>query len=260
MGLLDFFRKKPKLSEETKTYFNSNTQQIVITDVKPPESEQLIVTDVEDIKNLGFMFKFDRTKFFSGYRKYFGPMDVNLVKALDTLLDQIEQDERFRAAKDIRTPRRQLAYCLATFKWETAHTMRPIKEYGGAAYFNKRYGPQTRVGKTLGNIKAGDGAKFCGRGFVQLTGRNNYTKAGKFVGVDLINNPEKACNPDIAYRIATEGMIEGWFTGRKLSNYFADGKLPQWEQARRIINGMDKAAKIASIARQFDEILVVSLV
>lgn len=260
MGLLDFFRKKPKLSEETKTYFNSNTQQIVITDVKPPESEQLIVTDIEDIKNLGFMFKFDRTKFFSGYRKYFGPMDVNLVKALDTLLDQIEQDERFRAAKDIRTPRRQLAYCLATFKWETAHTMRPIKEYGGAAYFNKRYGPQTRVGKTLGNIKAGDGAKFCGRGFVQLTGRNNYTKAGKFVGVDLINNPEKACNPDIAYRIATEGMIEGWFTGRKLSNYFADGKLPQWEQARRIINGMDKAAKIASIARQFDEILVVSLV
>ena len=116
------------------------------------------------------------------------------------------------------------------------------------------------MGKTLGNTNAGDGARFCGRGFVQLTGRSNYFKAGKFVGVDLIANPEKACDPDIAYRIATEGMLEGWFTGKKLSQYFADGKLPQWEQARRIINGMDKSSKIASIARQFDEILVVSLV
>ncbi len=262
MGFFDFFKKKPKLSEETKTYFDTNISvaNTAITADVAPKTETLVVTDITDIKNLGFMFKFDRTKFFSGYRKYFGPMDANLVKALDTLLDQIEKDERFSAAKDIRTPRRQLAYCLATFKWETAHTMRPIKEYGGAAYFNKRYGPQTRVGKTLGNTNAGDGARFCGRGFVQLTGRSNYFKAGKFVGVDLIANPEKACNPDIAYRIATEGMLEGWFTGKKLSQYFTDGKLPQWEQARRIINGMDKASKIASIARQFDEILVVSLV
>jgi len=261
MGFLDFFKKKPKISEETKVYFSTNTKpEVVTTDVKSPETETLVVTGIEDVKNLGFMFKFDRKKFYDGYRKYFGPMDSNLVKAMDTLLDQIEKDDRFRAAKDVRTPRRQLAYCLATFKWETAHTMRPIKEYGGAAYFNKRYGPQTRVGKQLGNIKPGDGARFCGRGFVQLTGRSNYAKASKFVGVDLIANPEKACNPDIAYRIATEGMIEGWFTGKKLSNYFVDGKLPLWEQARRIINGMDKASKIASIARQFDEILVVSLV
>lgn len=267
MGFLDFFRKKPKLSEETKSYFNSNTTSIatnttttIITSDVPQTTEHLVVTDVDDIKNLGFMFKFDRAKFFNGYRKYFGPMDSDLVNSLDTLLNQIEKDERFRAAKDVRTPRRQLAYCLATFKWETAHTFKPIKEYGGSAYFNRRYGPQTKVGKQLGNIKAGDGARFCGRGFVQLTGRSNYFKAGKFVGVDLINNPEKACNPDIAYRIAVEGMLEGWFTGKRLSHYFADGKLPQWEQARRIINGMDKASKIASIARQFDEILVVSLV
>lgn len=261
MGFLDFFRKKPKLSEQTNQYFTTNTQpKIVTTDVKLPATEHIVVTSVEDVKNLGFMFKFNRIKFFNEYRKYFGSMDATLVKALDILLDQIEKDDRFSAAKDIKTPRRQLAYCLATFKWETAHTMRPIKEYGGDVYFNKRYGPQTRVGKQLGNNKAGDGARFCGRGFVQLTGRTNYAKASKFVGVDLIANPEKACNPDIAYRIATQGMIEGWFTGKKIGNYFIDGKLPQWEQARRIINGMDKAAKIASIARQFDEILTVSLV
>lgn len=256
MSIFDIFKPKQTISKETKEYFTANT----VVDVKPPVTEHLEVTGIEDVKNLGFMFKFDRKKFFEGYRKTFGPMDSNLVKALDNLLIQIELDERFRAAKDVRTPRRQLAYCLATFKWETAHTMRPIKEYGGAAYFNRRYGPQTKVGKMLGNTKPGDGARFCGRGFVQLTGRNNYTRAGKFVGVDLVSNPEKACNPDIAYRIATEGMIEGWFTGKKLGDYFKDGKLPQWESARRIINGTDKAAKIASIARQFDEILVVSLV
>lgn len=259
MGLLDLFKTNSKLSEPTKQAFNVESKN-ANRDIAPPTVEHLTVTSVEDIENLGFMFKFDRRKFFDGYRKYFGPMDSSLVKALDVLLNQIEADERFRAAKDIRTPRRQLAYCLATFKWETAHKMLPIKEYGGAAYFNKRYGPQTRVGKQLGNIRPGDGAKYCGRGFVQLTGRNNYFKAGKFVGVDLINTPEKACNPDIAYRIATEGMIEGWFTGKKLDDYFKDGQLPKWETARRIINGTDKAAKIASIARQFDEILVVSLV
>jgi len=59
--------------------------------------------------------------------------------------------------------------------------------------------------KGLGNTLPGDGAKFIGRGFIQLTGRANYTVAGTFIGVDLVAHPELAERADIALRIA------GWF-------------------------------------------------
>ncbi|HJX89868.1 MAG TPA: hypothetical protein VJ372_05190 [Pyrinomonadaceae bacterium] len=71
------------------------------------------------------MFKFDRKKFFEAYRSRFGPLTQNLVDALEFILAQIENDARFG---ETETDRRQLAYCLGTFKWETAHTLRPIDE------------------------------------------------------------------------------------------------------------------------------------
>jgi predicted chitinase len=199
------------------------------------------------------MFAFDRKKFFDEYRNRFGPLTQDLVDAFEFLLGQIESDHRFPGSDN---DRRQLAYCLATFKWETAHTMRPIDEHGGAAYFNKRYGPQTKVGKMLGNTQDGDGARFHGRGYVQLTGRRNYAKAKALTGVDLLNDPDQAKDPAVAYEVATQGMIDGWFTGRKLSQFMKDGQSPDYENARTIINGHDKAANIADIARRFSEVLL----
>lgn len=205
------------------------------------------------------MFKFDRATFFAEYREHFGPLRQSLVDALDVLLDRIEQDDRFENVTEPKTGRRQLAYCLATFKWETAHTMKPIDEIGTDARFNKLYGPETRVGKSLGNTQSGDGARFHGRGFVQLTGRSNYKRAGDFLNVDLTAHPDKAKDSDLAYRIATEGMIKGWFTGAKLNKFFKDGASPKWVDARKIINGHDKAEEIAALGRQFDEVLEASL-
>lgn len=198
------------------------------------------------------MFTFDRKKFFDAYRSRFGPLTQDLVDALGDLLNQIEKDAGF-AGTD--TDRRQLAYCLATFKWETAHTMRPIDEHGTAAYFNSRYGPQTKVGKMLGNTKPGDGALFHGRGYVQLTGRRNYAKAKALTGVDLLTDPDQAKTPDLAYRIAVQGMRDGWFTGKKLGQFIKDAQ-PDYENARTIINGHDKAQTIADIARRFNEVLL----
>jgi putative chitinase len=198
------------------------------------------------------MFTFDRKKFFDAYRTRFGTLTQDLVDAFEVLLSQIEKDARFG---ETETDRRKLAYCLATFKWETAHTLKPIDEHGSAAYFNKRYGPQTRVGKVLGNTKAGDGALFHGRGYVQLTGRRNYTKAKSLTGVDLLAEPDRAKNPDLAYEIAVQGMIDGWFTGKKLSQFIKDG-VADYENARTIINGRDKAQTIADIARRFSEVLL----
>src|SRR5881227_1680793 len=145
--------------------------------------------------------KFDRTTFFDHYRTVFGPLKQELVNALEFLLGKIEQDARWPESD---TGLRQLAYTLATFKWETAHTFEPIHEFGSAARFNKLYGPGTRVRRTLGNTQAGDGALFHGRGYVQLTGRANYAKAKALTGVDLLNEPDRAKNPDLAYRIAVQ--------------------------------------------------------
>jgi len=198
------------------------------------------------------MFSFDRAGFLAGYRQRFGPVTAELAAAIDFLLGRIEGDARFVQAP---VDRWKIAYCLATFKWETAHTLRPIDEYGGDAYFNKRYGPGTVVGKMLGNTEPGDGARFHGRGFVQLTGRANYARAGKFLKVDLLNQPDRAKEPALAYEIAVEGMSKGWFTGARLAKFFKQDGAPAYEDARTIINGHDKAQTIADLARRFDELL-----
>lgn len=151
------------------------------------------------------------------------------------------------------------AYVLATFGHETAYTWEPIEEYSpkspaGAdrlaarkSYFIKKYGHRLDLGN---RPDTEDGYTYRGRGYVQLTGRANYVFAGTKLGIDLVNNPDLACDPDIAYKIAVMGMIEGWFTGRKLSHYFKPGKPAQLREARRIINRLDKADKIADEALQ----------
>lgn len=198
-------------------------------------------------------FKFDRKKFFDAYRARFGSLTQKLVEALEYLLGRIESDSRFGSTDN---DRRMLAYCLATFKWETAHTFEPIDEIGGDAYFNRRYGPNTQAGKNVGNTKEGDGALFHGRGYVQLTGRANYAKAKKLTGVDLIATPDRAKERELAYQIAIQGMLDGWFTGRKLSRYFKPDGTANFEEARAIINGTDQATRIADIGRRFSEILL----
>lgn len=151
------------------------------------------------------------------------------------------------------TDPRWVAYMLATAFHETAQTMKPIKEHGGQAYFNRRYditGERPSLAKANGNIYPGDGAKFCGRGYVQLTWRTNYERMGKIIGVDLVTDPDKAMRPDIAAAVMIIGMKQGRFTGRHLSEFFNE-RQTDWTGARRIINGTDRAELIAGYAKAF---------
>ncbi len=194
----------------------------------------------------------DRKKFFDGVRQqpFNGKLTKPQVSGMIAILDEWER----RKLTDLRW----LAYMLGTTKWETDHSMQPIKEKGGVKYYTRMYDPQGErpvLARRNGNTTPGDGAKYCGRGFVQLTWKNNYTTITKLlknagIDADLVDSPDLAMQLNIASFILFEGMIRGTFTGKKLAHYFNDKKT-DWLNARRIINGTDRAAEIAGIAKQF---------
>lgn len=161
-----------------------------------------------------------------------GAISATQVSGCNAILDEAE-----RRKFDLRWT----AYCLATAYHETAKTMLPIAEYGR--------------GKGRAYAEAINGRVYYGRGYVQLTWIKNYETMGKIIGFDLIANPELALDPLIASRVMFEGMIRGSFTSKKLVDYFNDG-LTDWVNARKIINGLDKAEMIASYARQFHGALI----
>ncbi|HEY0212152.1 MAG TPA: carboxypeptidase [Paenirhodobacter sp.] len=153
-----------------------------------------------------------------------------------------------------RLPSAQRAYLLATAFHETARTMQPITERGARSYF-QRYEATTALGRRLGNSKPGDGYLYRGRGYVQITGRANYARATAKLGVDLLAAPDLALNHDIAADIMVRGAREGWFTGRRLGDYLREGQandITDYVNARRVINGTDRAALIASYASVFE--------
>jgi len=146
------------------------------------------------------------------------------------------------------------AYLLATAYHETAATMQPITEYGGRKYFDKY--DTGKLAKALGNTPGadGDGFLYRGRGYVQITGRANYAKAGGWLKLDLIANPDLALQPTVAAQIIVRGCSAGWFTGKNLSDYLPG----DYEGARRVVNGVDDAKLIAGYAVEFERALAVA--
>lgn len=136
-------------------------------------------------------------------------------------------------------------------------------------YWNTAYGNRTDLGNRPGT---NDGSDYRGRGFVQLTGRDNYSKMtdilqeqgytytvdGVTYGtkenpIDLLKHPEHVnLAPDLAARILVEGMVRGTFTTKKLDDYI-DGDDVDFFNARKIINGKDKASDIEKIAIKYSE-------
>lgn len=134
--------------------------------------------------------------------------------------------------------RNQTAYILATAYWETARKMKPVVEafWKSEAWrkANLRYYP------------------WHGRGYVQLTWERNYEKAQAETGYPVHDDPSKALDSDAAAAILVRGSMEGWFTGKKIGDYIALNK-SDFYNARRVINGKDKASEIAKLAKEYDD-------
>lgn len=204
---------------------------------------------IEETRELMSYTHINHKSFYKHYRAQIGA-----IKSQETV-DSINIKLKYISTLDLHyMSLEQWAYLFATIYHETAHTMQPITEYGGSKYFNKRYGPHTRVGGVLGNIYPGDGAKYCGRGDIQITGRRNYMVMSKKLNVDLLNVPELALDPLISIKAATIGYKEGIYTGKAISKYINKDKI-DYDNARRVINGKDKAALIKKYALKFEYIL-----
>ena len=145
--------------------------------------------------------------------------------------------------------RNECAYVLATAKHESGN-FRYMREIWGPTAAQKRYEGRA----DLGNVQKGDGKKFLGRGFAQITGRRNYQDWSRRLGLDLLKEPQLAERPEIAVRILAEGMKLGTFTGKKLSDFMTLTR-SDYVGARKIINGTDKADLIAGYAKQYDVLL-----
>lgn len=141
---------------------------------------------------------------------------------------------------------RFIAYSLATAFHETSRSMAPIQELGQGR--GRSYGRPTGQYRQV----------YYGRGYVQLTWERNYAVATRSLlrhglvssDINLVRDPDLAMRPDIAAGVLVFGMLEGWFTGRKLVDFFS-GTQSNWVDARVIINGHDRAALIASYGMAF---------
>ena len=130
----------------------------------------------------------------------------------------------------------QIAYILATVEHETAGTFQPVREGLNASddwrRRHLRYYP------------------YYGRGYVQLTWKANYQTYGKKLGIDLVGHPDLALDPDNAAFILIDGFKTGAFTGKKLTDYVNENET-DFFNARRCINGLDCAEKIAGLAMKY---------
>jgi hypothetical protein len=183
--------------------------------------------------------RFDRDVYFGEVRDtlFGGALQQVQVDGQNVILAVWEYDAGGTPMDDMRW----LSYMLATVYKETAMKMWPCTEMGSQSYLEgKDYWP------------------YIGRGFVQLTWEANYDKASKILSLiddrDLVAHPEVALDSLISARVMFRGMAEGWFTGKKLGDFFSESR-DDPINARQIINGNDCDTEIAGYYETFLEAL-----
>jgi len=177
-----------------------------------------------------------------------------IAKILGSLPDVVEANwpliQKALVAEGIGTPMVEIA-ALATIGTELPSFIPRMelspKNEDRAAYFVRMYYDNQKVRHALGNQTPDDAAKFCGRGFIQLTGRDNYQVFGDLLGIDLINRPDLALEPPIAARIfasyfrrrrvAEAAEARDWFRVRVRVNGGSNG----WERFNALVKSLQAA-------------------
>ena len=173
--------------------------------------------------------------FYFCYSNKFNDLNDSRKEGLTELLTNINNDMHI-------VDYRWAAYMLATAKWETGNTFKPISEYGKGK--GQKYGIPDSITKQI----------YYGRGYVQLTWKDNYKTMGNIFNIDLVNNPDLALDSTNAYHIMSYGMRKGIFTGIGLNKYINENGC-DFINARRIINGIDQAQRIADFANDLADCL-----
>lgn len=207
----------------------------------------------------GKKFDFDWEKL----KTNFGRFEQSQVDGFNSILDAVNNFHSSKyTSKDIKPA--FFAYMLATAWHETGiivkrnnkkvllHSMQPVEEMGKGK--GRRYGSRIDI---HGGRYSSELPIYYGRGYVQLTWLTNYVFMRNRLKVDFVNHPELALDPKHAADIMIVGMMEGSFTSRSLFKYIKFGLYDEFVQARRVINGTDKADLIAKYAVDFLECIVV---
>jgi len=194
----------------------------------------------------------DRKTFFDDVRGplYGGRLSQGQVAGMTALLDRFE---RGGETDDLRF----LAYMLATAHHETGGRMQPVRETFSAtdeaaiAALDRAFaaGRLPQVSAPYWR-RDGEGKSWLGRGLVQITHKRNYARLSALTGRDLVARPELAMETAASVDILFIGMLHGAFTGRRLADHFSAGQA-DWVGARRIVNGLDRAEKVAGYGRAF---------
>lgn len=223
------------------------------------------------------LVKLDRKKVFDGLKPILKVKDwtQQQVAGLDRLLDGFERDALI---PDGKVGVQRAAYYIYTDWIETGHTFTPIMERGSAAYFIRRYGPQTRKGRELGNDTDEEAIKYRGAGDVQLTGENNREAAeemirrnypdmvarweaenGRMWDLTIGDQPDdgedwkNALVPEFSYAIMVAGTTLGLF-GPPI-NRFINERTCKYGEARRCVNGTDRKDEFELYCPRIEKLL-----
>ncbi|MCK4835670.1 MAG: hypothetical protein KAT17_03500 [Candidatus Aminicenantes bacterium] len=166
------------------------------------------------IINRRFFFNYLRNHLFGGR------LSQSEVDGMEFFLDYWEDN------KDTLVDYRWLSYILGTVYHETGKTFQPLREWGKGR------------GRPYGEPDPETGQIYYGRGYIQLTWKENYEKYKKILKVDLVKDPDLALKPELSTKITFHGMINGTFTGKKLRDFF-NKEEEDWYNARKIVNPKD---------------------
>jgi hypothetical protein len=153
---------------------------------------------------------------------------VEIADALSTSRRRIEarwpRIQRALDAEGLDSVHSQIA-AVATIVTEVGPDLQPIAEHGDRSYFRQMYDWR----RDLGNIRPGDGARYHGRGYIQLTGRANYRAYGRHLGLPLEDRPQLALRPGVGARV-----LAAYFKARGIDRHARRG---EWRSVRYGVNG-----------------------